>query len=85
MHAFSAFFWTILLEQDSGYNYHGVRQWGQRVNHGIFSLHELYIPVNIGNHHWIFVRMRFKEKMIEVWNSSGLDPANITYLTHALH
>ena len=28
MHAFSAFFWTILLEQNYGYNYQGVRQWG---------------------------------------------------------
>ena len=84
MHAFSAFFWTILLEQNSGYNYHGVRQWGRRVPIGIFSLRELCIPVNIGNRHWIFVRMRFNKKMIEVWNSSGRERVNNTYLTHAL-
>ena len=40
--------------------------------------------INIGNHHWIFARIRFKQNMIEVWNSSGCQPANGTYLTQAI-
>ena len=74
-----------LLECDTGYCYHGVQRWGQLTRQGIFTFHELYLPINFGSQHWIFARIRFKQNMIEVWNSSGRQSVNISYLTHALH
>ena len=39
----------------------------------IFKLHKLFVPVNIGNYHWVLVVAFMEEKIIQFFDSTGLN------------
>ena len=47
---------------------------------GIASLSLLFVPINIGNTHWIFLCVIFESKRIELYNSQGKKPTNKGYM-----
>ena len=50
---------------------------------GMNNLGEVFIPVNSNGNHWNFIHVRMQTKMIELWDSMGLQMSNVTYLTAA--
>ncbi len=78
---FSSYFFTKLLTRKK-YDYNEVKNWWSRVSPAV---RHLYIQINIDNTHWIFLRMDFLSKRIQLWNStdeSTITP-NQTYLSAA--
>lgn len=49
-HYFSSFFMEKLLNTDHCYNYDYVKRWSKKFD--IFSLHRIFIPINLNNTHW---------------------------------
>lgn len=63
---FSSYFFSMLFANRDVYEYHGVRNWWKKVP---TSVRHLYIPINIKNVHWIFLRLDFQSKSIQLWDS----------------
>ena len=68
-------------------------RWGQRISQRLRQrigkhivdewkrLEVLYVPINIGNWHWVFIRVDMSRKAIELYNSQGyVKPGNLQYL-----
>lgn len=72
---FSTFFFTKLRS-----DYNKVLRWWKKVSP---SVRHVYIPINIDNLHWIFLRMDFELKRIQLWDSLGQGVANQKYLSTA--
>ena len=53
------------------YDYSKIVCWSDHIDGGLFNLDQLFIPINIKDEHWIFVRVQFKSKTIEIYNSFG--------------
>ena len=69
-------FFTIIIQETYDtpcYNYVHVKNWGRRPPNGIFSLSELYVPINKKDTHWLFACVHFDIKSIEMWHSLGKD------------
>ena len=45
--------------------------WNDHIEGGLFNLEQIFVPINITNTHWIFIRVHFKSKTIEIYNSFG--------------
>ena len=58
-------------EDEDPYAFNEVRMWSNRIVGGIASQEELYIPINVNRNHWNFIRIKMKEKVIELWDSLG--------------
>jgi hypothetical protein len=78
-HFLTSQFWKILYNQDHSdsniqgkYAYKGVRTWRNRVpGKDVFSLDKLFIPINQGGDHWVFVVVFVQQKRIGFWDSFG--------------
>ena len=64
-------------EESARRNFSGVQEWGS----GYRGLDYLFVPINIDNHHWIFLRINFVERKINLFDSMGsVDPTHRTYM-----
>ena len=68
-----------------GYNFEAVRNHDSRIEGGLGSLDELYIPINVNNVHWIFIRVAMMNKTIQLFNSQGMNNENKKYLQATEH
>ena len=57
-----------------------VRNDGSRIEGGLGSLDELYIPINVNNVHWNFIRVAITNKTIQLFDSQGVNAENKMYL-----
>ena len=64
------------------YSFYEVRNDDERIPGGLADLEELYIPINIGNSQWIFIRVDMRSKVIELYDSMGKRQSNDHYLKH---
>ena len=63
------------------YDHERVQHWSDGIAGGLFKLKNLFVPVNISNTHWIFLRVDFDSKAIELYDSmGGPNPRNKQYL-----
>ena len=54
---------------------------GEHTVDGWERLRVLYVPINIGNWHWVFIRVDMRRKAIELYDSQGsVKPGNRQYL-----
>ena len=87
MHSYSSYFFDQLIGTDEDhpqYDFAAVANWSSNID-GIESaliLRELYIPINKNGVHWLFLRVRPEEKLIELWDSCGHDETNEVYLQY---
>jgi Ulp1 family protease len=73
-HFLSSQFWKILYNQDHSdsniqgkYAYNRVRTWRNSVpGKDVFSLDKLFIPINQGGQHWVFVVVFVQQKRIGI-------------------
>ena len=78
---FSSYFFTGLLTNEK-YDYNRVKNRWLKVSPAV---RHLYIPINVDNNHWIFLRLDFVSKIIQLWNSmdESTTTPNQTYLSAA--
>ena len=62
------------------YNFQEVRNYDDRIENGLASLDELYIPINVNNAHWIFTQINFRRKTVHLFDSLGKQQSNVHYL-----
>ncbi len=78
---FSSHFFNHLIFRYKKYDFAQVRNWHKRVPP---SVSHLYIPINLHNIHWVFLRLDFQSKRIQLWDSFGeIDQTNQQYLLAA--
>ena len=67
------FFSKVLLVSGDNviYDYRDVVGWSDHIEGGLFNLKQLFVPINIMNTHWIFIRAHFESKTIEIYDSFG--------------
>ena len=53
------------------YDYSKVLGWSDHIDGGLFNLEQLFIPINVTDKHWIFIRVQFESKTIKIYNSFG--------------
>ena len=59
-----------------------MRGWGRSIRGGLARLRVLYAPINIGNNHWIFIRVDVLQKQAELYCSFAMrNHENLKYLT----
>ena len=77
---FSSYFFTTLLTKK--YDYNQVKNWWLKVSPAV---RHLYIPIIVDNNHWIFLRLDFVSKRIQLWNSmdESTTTPNQTFLSAA--
>ena len=78
---FTSGFFTMLYRggEFNLQNYEEISRWGDA--HGLRSLTQLLVPINIANTHWIFLRVLFEQKCIELYDSNGRRiPSNRQYM-----
>jgi sentrin-specific protease 1 len=100
-HVFNTFFMDKLLDvgrhgrhsRTRSYNYQAVRKWGLRrwgtqwIPGGIFAQSKVFVPINIGNYHWILAVIDIDARTIKCYDSSysagatGIDKS-MYYLEH---
>ena len=56
-----------------------------RIEGGLGSLDELYIPINVYNVHWNFIRVAMTNKSIQLFDSQGTHIENKKYLQATEH
>ena len=91
-HVFQTHFFSRLREGGE-YRYRNVERWGRRISQrlsrrigehiedGWKRLRVLYVPINLGNWHWVFIRVDMRRKAIELYDSQGyVKPSNRQYL-----
>ena len=63
------------------YNRKEVQNYSDYIDGGLFTLDQLFVPINIANTHWIFLRVDFNRKTLELYDSFGTaNPSNRKYL-----
>ena len=69
----------------TNYQYKEVHRWHRRFDRGsgqgLFHLQHLFIPINVGQTHWIFLHVRPLAKTVHLYDSCGIDSDNQIYLT----
>ena len=83
MHIYSTFFVSRLQGEGvrvRGYNFEAVRNNDSRIEGGLESLDKLYIPINVNNVHWNFIRVAITNNMIQLFDSQGVCAENKKYL-----
>ena len=71
MHMYSTYLMDKLLggtNTEDQYNFEKVKTWSNRINGGVASQDELYIPLKKNQSHWNSIQIKMKEKMIEQWD-----------------
>ena len=71
-HIYSTFFVSRLLVEGAGRrgsDFEAVRINDSRIEGGLGSLDELYIPINENNVHWNFIRVAMTNKTIQLFDS----------------
>ena len=78
------------LRENGVYNYENVRRRGRNFprgnpitgeSGGLAALKTLYVPIDISNTHWIFIKVDVGERQIELYDSFGrVVPDNNRYL-----
>ena len=56
-----------------GYDFKTVRNDDSRIEGGLKSLDKLYIPINVNNTHWNFIRVAIKDRTIQLFDSQGVN------------
>ena len=84
-HCYSTHFFTRLRPPGGDYCYSNVTRWSRRIrtqiDDGWQGLRVLYVPINIGNMHWVFIRVDMSRKRVELYDSQGYcKPGNKQYL-----
>ena len=68
-----------MYRETGEYSYEEVSRWGRRID--LSTLEQLFVPINIDNVHWIFIRVLFEDKTIELYDPQGRkDPTNRQYM-----
>ncbi len=44
-----------------------------------------YVHINKKHNHWIFFRIQFREQILEIWDSLGVDPEDNHFMHEMLH
>mmetsp|Transcript_24659 Transcript_24659/g.37755 ORF Transcript_24659/g.37755 Transcript_24659/m.37755 type:complete len:465 (-) Transcript_24659:676-2070(-) len=89
---YNSFFFSRLLytgtrgNDASRYNFEEVRSWSSRLRRqdGILGVTDLFVPINIGQKHWAFLRAQMNTKLITLWDSQGPKVSNRLYLQSML-
>jgi len=94
---YTSYFMGALLQtgehgtDDPNYDHSKVERWSRRIrrrlsglNEGLFSLNNLYIPINHKNVHWLTLHINFVKKKISLWDSQGEKETNKLYTHTAL-
>ena len=78
------FFSCALSESGNNviYDHSRVESWSDNINRGLFNLDQLFIPIHVDDKtHWIFIRVQFESKSIELCDSQGsVNPQHQRYL-----
>ena len=81
---FTTHFMEEMLEEEDAsviYEHEKVQNWSCGIEEGLFELDHLFVPINIANSHWIFLRVDFGRKAIELYDSFGTaNPHHRRYL-----
>ena len=83
VHIYSTFSMSRLQGKRAGvrgYNFEAVRNDDSRIEGGLGSLDELYIPINVNNVHWNFIRVVITNKTIQLFDSQGMNTKNNKFL-----
>ena len=85
MHSYSSHFFGKLIGPDEAhpqYDFAAVANWSNNIDgiESALNLRELYIPINKNSVHWLFLRVRPEEKLIELWDYCGHDETNEEYM-----
>ena len=68
-----------MYRETGEYSYKEVSQWGRRID--LLTLKQLFVPINIDNIHWIFIRVLFEDKTIKLYDPQGQrDHTNRQYM-----
>ena len=69
-------------QADDLYRFWRVQGMADGIEGGIFNLDNLFVPINIGNSHWLFLRVDFGTSTIELYDSLGgaPNPRNKKYM-----
>ena len=59
-----------------GYHFKAVRNNDSRIEGGLGSLDKLYIPINVNNVHWNFIRVAITNKIIQLFDLQGVNAEN---------
>ena len=62
------------------YKFEAVNANVSRIDVGLEALDKLYIPINVNNAHWNFIRVEITNKTIQLFNSQGVNAENKKYL-----
>ena len=79
VHIYSTFFVNRLRDKGAGgrgYNFEAVRNNESRIEGRLGSLDELYIPINVNNVHWNFIRVVITDKTIQLFDLQGVNAEN---------
>ena len=67
------------------YQYKEVHRWHRKFERGsgqgLFNLQHLFIPINVGQTHWIFLHVRPLAKTVHLYDSCGTDQILIRYIS----
>ena len=84
VHCFCSGFFKFIDLRSEDYHYDSIRAFVRRqfdcYENGINSLKQLFTPINILNTHWIFLRVVFESKRIELYDSNGKNHENRRYM-----
>ena len=86
-HVYSSHFMNRLLSggpRREDYNFQEVRNYDNRIENGLASLDELYIPINVNNAHWIFTQVNFRRKTVFLFDSMGKQQSNNHYIEETM-
>ena len=68
---------------DDWYTFNQVRTWSNIIQGGVAAQDELYIPISADQTHWNFIRIKMREKVMELWDSLGERHSNSKFLRAA--
>ena len=83
IHCYSSHFFTRCLKRTADgprFDYDEVKRWSARIPGGMDNLEDLYVPINKSNAHWLFLRVHFRTRTIDLYDSLGLKTSNSLYL-----
>ena len=77
-HFFNTHFWQSLHDQynpDLGlrekYNYKNIKRWSKKIpGKNIFDLERVFVPISVGDQHWVLGVIHIEKMIIELLDSS---------------
>ena len=66
----------LLGDNGMSFNFNDVEPWFNRIAEigkggSVFDLDHLFVPINVGNLHWIFLHVQPKKKTVKLYDSLG--------------